>query len=303
LFYWLVKLTLRPLFYAFFRPVVTGQHHIPRRGGALLASNHLSMCDSLFLPVLTRRRVSFLAKSEYFTGTGFKGRAKAAFVRGTGLIPLDRDDATAAAAALQTGVRALRSGMLLGVYPEGTRSPDGRLYRGKTGVARMAIESGVPVIPVAMVGTDRVQPIGAVVPRLAKVEVRMGPPLMPPQPSVGGGQDTARVFTEAIMEATPSCHVSSAPAWTPPRTRRPKASEEALAITDATGASWAVRAAGSVSPSCGAGVNVTGLAGTKGRHGVSLRTPPRPARPPDHSTTRQSSLRVIAQASPTPPAR
>src|SRR3954466_8025138 len=117
LFYWLVKSPLRPLFKVLFRPHVSGEHHVPPTGGALLASNHLSMCDSLFLPVMTRRRMSFLAKSEYFTGKGIKGRAKAAFVRGTGLIPIDRENADAAAAALQTGAGAVSRGTLLGVYP------------------------------------------------------------------------------------------------------------------------------------------------------------------------------------------
>ena len=201
MFYWLVKIVLRPLFRLFFRPVVTGAQNIPPSGGALLASNHLSMCDSLFLPVMTRRRVSFLAKKEYFTGRGLKGRAKAAFVRGTGLIPLDRDDADAAAAALATGARAVRDGLLLGVYPEGTRSPDGRLYRGKTGLARMAINTGVPVVPVSMVGTDRVQPIGRVMPRLARVGVRIGAPLRPPPPSPDPATEKRQVreFTERIM--------------------------------------------------------------------------------------------------------
>jgi 1-acyl-sn-glycerol-3-phosphate acyltransferase len=203
LFYWLVKLVLRPVFRVLFRPQVSGAHHIPRRGGALLAGNHLSMCDSLFLPVMTRRRVSFLAKQEYFTGRGLKGRAKAAFVRGTGLIPIDRDDADAASAALATGARAVEGGMLLGVYPEGTRSPDGRLFRGKTGVARMAMDTGVPVVPVGMVGTDRVQPIGTVVPRLARVEVRIGPPLQPPAPSSDPDveKENVRAFTEQVMAA------------------------------------------------------------------------------------------------------
>ena len=201
--YWAIKIVLRPLFRFLFRPVVSGAHHIPRSGGALLASNHLSMCDSLFLPVMTRRRVSFLAKKEYFTGRGVKGRAKAAFVRGTGLIPIDRHNGDAAAAALAAGSRAIRRGVLLGVYPEGTRSPDGRLYRGKTGVARMAFETGYPVIPVAMVGTDWVQPIGRVLPRLARVEIRIGPPLRPPP--VAAEPDArrlqARDFTERVMAA------------------------------------------------------------------------------------------------------
>lgn len=203
MFYWLVKMVLRPLFRLFFRPVVTGAENIPPAGGAVLASNHLSMCDSLFLPVMTRRRVSFLAKNEYFTGRGVRGRLKAAFVRGTGLIPIDRDDADAAAAALRTGARAVRDGLLLGVYPEGTRSPDGRLYRGKTGVARMAIDAGVPVLPVAMSGTDRVQPIGKVIPHLARVGVRIGTPLHPPRPAACPEERKAqaREFTERVMTA------------------------------------------------------------------------------------------------------
>lgn len=203
MFYWLVKAALRPTFMLLFRPRVRGRSNIPARGGALLASNHLSMCDSLFLPVMIRRRVSFLAKKEYFTQRGIKGRLKAAFVRGTGLIPIDRDDTDAAQAALRTGARAVRAGLLLGVYPEGTRSPDGRLYKGKTGVARMAMDTGAPVIPVAMIGTDRVQPIGAVLPRLAPVEVRIGAPLQPPARPHDPRQlrERTREFTERIMTA------------------------------------------------------------------------------------------------------
>ena len=203
MFYWFVKYTLRPLFRVFFRPLVVGEEHIPASGGAVLASNHLSMCDSLFLPVMTRRRVTFLAKQEYFTGRGLKGRAKAAFVRGTGLIPINRDDASAAASALAAGARAVKAGMLLAVYPEGTRSPDGRLYRGKTGVARMAMDTGVPVVPVAMIGTDRVQPIGQVFPRLARVQIRLGKPLQPPAAATDPAveRERARAFTDQIMTA------------------------------------------------------------------------------------------------------
>ena len=203
MFYWFVKYALRPVFRVLFRPVVTGEQHVPARGGAVLASNHLSMCDSLFLPIMTRRRMTFLAKMEYFTGRGVKGRLKAAFVRGTGLIPIDRSDGDAAAAALAAGARAVRGGMLVGVYPEGTRSPDGRLYRGKTGAARMALETGVPIVPVAMVGTDRVLPIGSVRPRLGRVEVRIGEAIAPP-PLAGGPQaekEQARRLTEQVMQA------------------------------------------------------------------------------------------------------
>jgi 1-acyl-sn-glycerol-3-phosphate acyltransferase len=203
-FYWLVKYSLRPLFRVFFRPVVTGAEHIPASGGALLASNHLSMCDSLFLPVMTRRRVTVLAKQEYFTGRGLKGRAKAAFVRGTGLIPLDRDDADAAAGTLDIAAETVTSGRLLGVYPEGTRSPDGRLYRGKTGLARIAMASGVPVLPVAMVGTEHVLPTGTSMPRLGRVEIRIGAPIFPPEPAPDGTDEAAaqaRELTERVMAA------------------------------------------------------------------------------------------------------
>jgi 1-acyl-sn-glycerol-3-phosphate acyltransferase len=203
-FYWLVKYRLRPVFGLLFRPVVTGREHLPDEGGALLASNHLSMCDSLFLPVMTRRRVTFLAKNEYFTGRGIKGRAKAAFVRGTGLIPLDRADGDAAASGLSAGARAVASGRLLGVYPEGTRSPDGRLYRGKTGVARIALETGVPIVPVAMVGTDRVQPIGRSMPTLAQVQIRIGAPIYPPATppdATATLHEQARELTERVMTA------------------------------------------------------------------------------------------------------
>lgn len=203
MFYWLVKVTLRPLLRLLFRPAVTGLRHIPRSGGAVLASNHLSMCDSLFLPAVTRRRVTFLAKQEYFIEPGLKGRAKAAFVRGTGLIPLDRADVGSANTALAAGIRTLRRGALLGVYPEGSRSPDGRLYRGKTGVARMAVQAGVPVIPVAMIGTDQVQPIGRSWPHLGRgrVQVRIGEPLFPPPPTpdAGAARAQAREFTDRIM--------------------------------------------------------------------------------------------------------
>ena len=202
MFYWFVKYLLRPVFRLLFQPVVTGQEHIPPEGGALLASNHLSMCDSLFLPVMTRRRVTFLAKNEYFTGRGLKGRAKAGFVRGTGLIPLDRTDCDTAASGLSAGTRAVARGRLLGVYPEGTRSPDGRLYRGKTGVARIALETGVPIVPVAMIGTGLVQPIGRSMPSIARVEIHIGPPIRPPSPASGAEATwQARELTEQVMSA------------------------------------------------------------------------------------------------------
>jgi 1-acyl-sn-glycerol-3-phosphate acyltransferase len=177
-FYWLLKrIILGPFLHAIFRPWVRGDEHVPETGGAILASNHLSFSDSIFLPLVLRRRVTFLAKADYFTGRGLKGRLTAAFIKGAGQVPVDRSGGQASEAALQTGLKVLRRGEILGIYPEGTRSPDGRLYRGKTGVARLALEAGVPVLPVAMIGTDKVQPIGRKVPKIGRVGVVIGPPL------------------------------------------------------------------------------------------------------------------------------
>jgi 1-acyl-sn-glycerol-3-phosphate acyltransferase len=177
-FYWLLKrIILGPILHAIFRPWVRGEEHVPEGGGAILASNHLSFSDSIFLPLVVRRRVTFLAKSDYFTGRGLKGRLTAGFFKGLGQLPVDRSGGQTSDAALQTGLKVLRRGDLLGIYPEGTRSPDGRLYRGKTGVARLALEAGVPVLPVAMIGTDKVQPIGRKVPRIGRVGVVIGVPL------------------------------------------------------------------------------------------------------------------------------
>lgn len=176
--YWLLKrIFLGPILHALFRPWVKGEENIPEEGAAILASNHLSFSDSFFLPLVIRRRVTFLAKSDYFTGSGLKGRLTAGFFRGVGQLPVDRSGGRASEAALRTGLRVLRRGELLGIYPEGTRSPDGRLYRGKTGVARMALEGGVPVLPVAMIDTEKVQPPGRVVPRIGRVGIVIGEPL------------------------------------------------------------------------------------------------------------------------------
>ncbi len=178
MFYWILKrIVLGPLLISIFRPWVKGEEHVPDAGGAILASNHLSFSDSIFMPLMVKRRVTFLAKADYFTGVGVKGRATAAFFKGVGQLPIDRSGGKASEASLRTGLRVLRRGDLLGLYPEGTRSPDGRLYRGKTGVARMALEAGVPVIPVAMIGTDKVQPIGRKIPHLARVGIVFGEPL------------------------------------------------------------------------------------------------------------------------------
>ena len=178
MFYWLLKrIILGPILHAIFRPWVRGEEHVPEAGGAILASNHLSFSDSIFLPLVLKRRVTFLAKSDYFTGRGLKGRLTAGFFKGVGQLPIDRSGGQASEAALQTGLKVLRRGDLLGIYPEGTRSPDGRLYRGKTGVARLALEAGVPVLPVAMIGTDKVQPIGRRLPKIGRVGIVIGAPL------------------------------------------------------------------------------------------------------------------------------
>ncbi len=175
--YWIGKAILWPLLATIFRPTVTGLEHIPPIGPAILVSNHLSVSDSFFLPVVVPRRVSFLAKSEYFTGRGVRGRLKAGFFRGVGQVPVDRSGGKAAEGAITALASVLGRGELVGIYPEGTRSPDGRLYRGKTGVARLTLRTGAPVIPVAMVGTDVVQPIGTSIPRVARVRVMIGAPM------------------------------------------------------------------------------------------------------------------------------
>ncbi len=176
--YWVLKtVVLGPLLKLLFRPWVEGEEHIPDEGAAIFASNHLSFSDSIFLPLMVPRRMTFLAKSDYFTGRGIKGRATAAFFKGVGQLPVDRSGGKAGEAALSSGLRVLRRGELLGIYPEGTRSPDGRLYRGRTGVARMALEAGVPVLPVAMIGTDKAQPTGKKLPRIMRIGIRIGRPL------------------------------------------------------------------------------------------------------------------------------
>ncbi len=178
MFYWLLKAILvGPLLRVAFRPWVEGLAHVPQDGPAILASNHLSFSDSLFLPLVVGRRVVFPAKSEYFTGTGAKGWLTARFMRGVGQVPIDRSGGRASLPALAAAERILGRGELFGYYPEGTRSPDGRLYRGKTGIARLALETGAPVIPVAMIDTHRVQPPGKVVPKIGRIGVRIGEPL------------------------------------------------------------------------------------------------------------------------------
>ncbi|MDT5091288.1 MAG: 1-acyl-sn-glycerol-3-phosphate acyltransferase [Mycobacterium sp.] len=178
MWYWLFKyIFMGPLLRLLGRPKTEGLEHIPDSGPAILASNHLAVADSFYLPLVESRRITFLAKSEYFTGTGLKGWFQRWFYTVAGQVPIDRSDADTAQAALDTAKRLLDDGKLMGMYPEGTRSPDGRLYKGKTGLARLALETGVPVIPVAMIGTDAVNPPGSTMWRFGRVTVRVGKPL------------------------------------------------------------------------------------------------------------------------------
>ncbi|MGI5141650.1 lysophospholipid acyltransferase family protein [Streptomyces sp. CA-106110] len=178
MFYYLLKyVLLGPLLRLVFRPRIEGLEHVPADGPAIVASNHLSFADHFLMPAILKRRITFLAKAEYFTGPGIKGRLTAAFFRSAGQIPVDRSGKEAGQAAIREGLRVLHKGELLGIYPEGTRSHDGRLYKGKVGVAAMALKARVPVIPCAMIGTFEAQPPGQVVPRIHPVVIRFGKPL------------------------------------------------------------------------------------------------------------------------------
>jgi 1-acyl-sn-glycerol-3-phosphate acyltransferase len=175
--YALLKVVLSSIFRVVWRPRVTGLENIPASGPVILASNHLSFMDSMVIPMLVPRRVAFLAKSDYFTGTGLKGMLSRWWFGGLGMIPVDRDDTRAAQASLDAALRVLSSDGAFGIYPEGTRSRDGLLYRGRTGVAWLAMTSGAPVVPVGLVGTEKLQPVGSRLPRLARVEVSFGAPI------------------------------------------------------------------------------------------------------------------------------
>lgn len=188
---------LGPLLKLLFRPWIRGVENIPASGAAILASNHLSFSDSIFLPLLVRRPVVFLAKSEYFTGKGIKGALVRWFFKSTGQLPIDRSGGKASEASLNTGLGVLAQGLLLGIYPEGTRSPDGRLYRGRTGIARMVLEAKVPVIPVAMIDTEKVQPIGKRLPRIRRVGIVIGEPL---EFSRFDGMEGDRIVLRAVTD-------------------------------------------------------------------------------------------------------
>ncbi|RRQ75731.1 1-acyl-sn-glycerol-3-phosphate acyltransferase [Streptomyces griseofuscus] len=178
MFYYLLKyVLLGPLLRLVFRPRIEGLDHVPATGPAIIAGNHLSFSDHFLMPAILKRRITFLAKAEYFTGPGIKGRLTAFFFRSAGQIPVDRSGKEAGQAAIREGLGVLDKGELLGIYPEGTRSHDGRLYKGKVGVAVMALRAGVPVIPCAMIGTFEAQPPGRALPRVRPVTIRFGKPL------------------------------------------------------------------------------------------------------------------------------
>ncbi|KQV04929.1 lysophospholipid acyltransferase family protein [Leifsonia sp. Root112D2] len=176
--YWILKnLIVGPLLKSVFRPWTVGLENIPENGGVILASNHLSFIDSVFLPLLIRRRVSFLAKSDYFTRKGLKGWLTKNFMTATGMLPIDRSGGKASEDSLNTGLGVLARGDVLGIYPEGTRSPDGKMYRGRTGVARMILEGKVPVVPVVMIDTEKAMPTGTRLPKIMRIGMIVGEPL------------------------------------------------------------------------------------------------------------------------------
>ncbi|HEY3735937.1 MAG TPA: lysophospholipid acyltransferase family protein [Jatrophihabitans sp.] len=177
MFYRALELTLSPALRGVFKPEVTGFDHVPPRGPVVLAANHLSFVDEFFTPIAVRRQVTYLAKAEYFDTPGPRGWAMKAFFGSLGHVPVDRDSTRAAAASIDICVDVLSQGRAFGIYPEGTRSPDGRLYKFRTGVARVALRSGAPVVPVGLVGTREVQPPGARMWRRAPLAVHFGPPM------------------------------------------------------------------------------------------------------------------------------
>lgn len=200
-YYWVGRTLTMSLAHAVWRPTILGKDNVPKEGGVLLASNHLSFIDSFAIPVAAPRKVSFLAKQEYFTGTGVRGRFVRGFMEAGDAIPLDRDDSRGAQASLDLALEVLRAGKAFGVYPEGTRSRDGRLYRGRTGVAFLALTAGVPVVPVGLIGTDKVQPVGQRGLRLADVTVAFGTPISPSSYAGLPAGRARRQLTDDVMDA------------------------------------------------------------------------------------------------------
>jgi 1-acyl-sn-glycerol-3-phosphate acyltransferase len=202
MFYDALHRVVPPLLRAVWRPDVRGLENVPETGGVILASNHLSFVDSVVIPSVVPRKVVFLAKSDYFTGTGVRGALQRAWFEGLGMLPVDREDTRSALESLDVALDVLRGGDAFGIYPEGTRSRDGRLYRGRTGAAHLALTAGVPIVPVGLRGTERIQPIGSNVPRIVKVHVTFGAPIDPRGRYDGMPLGRARrMLTDEVMAA------------------------------------------------------------------------------------------------------
>ncbi|WP_020519576.1 lysophospholipid acyltransferase family protein [Catelliglobosispora koreensis] len=196
-----VRGVIAPAARLIYRPVIEGAHNVPKRGPVILAANHLSFIDSFVIPLVTPRPVAFLAKEEFFTQPGIKGWLKRSFFIGTDAIPVPRGGHRAAQAALELALDVLTEGHAFGIHPEGSRSRDGRIYRGRTGVAWLALASGAPVVPVGLIGTDKIQPVGARLPKLGRITVRFGEPMYFAQPEGSAGAKVRRDVTDDIMAA------------------------------------------------------------------------------------------------------
>ena len=201
MFYWIMKhLIAGPLMKTVFRPWISGSENIPETGPVILVGNHLSVIDSVILPLMVERRIYFLAKSDYFSGRGVKGWLIKQFMLASGQLPIDRSGGKASEASLNTALGVLDRGQVLGIYPEGTRSPDGRMYRGRTGVARMIVESGATVVPVVMIDTEKAMPIGRSIPKIRRIGTVIGKPLdFTRFEGMGSDRFVLRSITDEIM--------------------------------------------------------------------------------------------------------
>ena len=236
MFYWFLKfLAIGPALKLIFRPWAEGTENVPRTGPVILASNHLSYCDWLFMPLVIPRRVTFVAKAEYFETPGVKGWLQKKFFGGAGQVPIDRTSGSAASSALQTQLRLLSEGEVCGIYPEGTRSHDGKLYRGRTGVARIALESGAQVIPVAVINTDVIAPPGRIFGKYARPGVRFGTPLdFSRYEGMDGDRYVLRAIADEIMyEIMELSGQDYVDLYAPDAKKRQKQSERDAAKADA----------------------------------------------------------------------
>jgi 1-acyl-sn-glycerol-3-phosphate acyltransferase len=216
--YLIARFILRPLFLLAFRPTVRGRENVPATGAFIIASNHLSFIDSMAIPLMAPRRVGYLAKAEYFTGTGVKGWLTRTWFTALGALPVERQTHRAAQEALDTAMTVLNAGGGFGIYPEGTRSRDGKLARGKTGVAWLALTAGCPVVPVGITGTDRIQPVGAHWPRPHRFTVTFGEPMtFPEHRGKAGSNRSRREVTDRIMERIAELSGQEKAGWGGPR--------------------------------------------------------------------------------------